>query len=104
MDNTIFLYPVSKKAKILLKVSVPTMICHENLLYNFLLFFRVLCYSGREPVVEPICESSLARQADVPHLQQCPREGRAWAPAQKDIDALCQPHISAHLPLSEHGW
>lgn len=63
---------------------------------------RVLRYSGSEPMVEPICESALARQADVPHLQQCSRKRPAWAPPQKDADALCQPHVPAHLPLCEH--
>lgn len=64
---------------------------------------RVLRYSGSEPMVEPVCESALARQADVPHLQQCPRERPAWAPAQKDADALRQSHVLAHLPLGEHS-
>ncbi|XP_032151320.1 bestrophin-3 isoform X7 [Sapajus apella] len=50
-------------------------------------------------MVEPVCESALARQADVPHLQQCSRKGRARAPAEKDADALCQSHLPAHLPL-----
>lgn len=68
-----------------------------------LLSHRVLCHSGSEPVVEPVCEPALARQADAPHLQQRPREGRARASAQEDADALCQPHIPAHLPLREHG-
>lgn len=54
-------------------------------------------------MVEPVCESALARQADVPHLQQCSWKGRARAAAQKDIDALRQSHVSAHLPLCEHG-
>nr|XP_010336724.2 bestrophin-3 isoform X2 [Saimiri boliviensis boliviensis] len=63
------------------------------------LVYRVLCYSGSEPMVEPVCESALARQADVPHLQQCSRKRRARAPAKKDADALCQSHLPAHLPL-----
>lgn len=67
-----------------------------------LLFCRVLRYAGSEPMVEPVCEPALAGQADVPHLQQCPREGRARAPAQEDTDALRQPHLPAHLPLREH--
>ncbi|XP_078192973.1 bestrophin-3 isoform X6 [Callithrix jacchus] len=50
-------------------------------------------------MVEPVCESALARQADVPHLQQCSRKRRARAPAKKDTDALCQSHLPAHLPL-----
>ncbi|KAM7114621.1 bestrophin-3 isoform 4-T7 [Molossus nigricans] len=60
---------------------------------------RVLRYSGSEPMVEPVCEPALAGQADVPHLQQRPREGRARAPAPKDTHALRQPHLPAHLPL-----
>lgn len=54
-------------------------------------------------MVEPVCEPALARQADVPHLQQCSRKRRTRAPAQKDPDALCESHVPAHLPLSEHG-
>lgn len=63
---------------------------------------RVLRHSGSEPMVEPVCESALARQADAPHFQQCPRERPAWAPAQKDADALRQPNVLAHFPLREH--
>lgn len=54
-------------------------------------------------MVEPVCESALARQADVSHLQQCSWKWRAWAPAQEDTDALCQSHLPAHFPLSEHS-
>lgn len=54
-------------------------------------------------MVEPVCESALARQADVPHLQHCSWKWRAWAPAQEDADALCQSHLPAHFPLSEHS-
>ncbi|XP_053082459.1 bestrophin-3 isoform X2 [Acinonyx jubatus] len=50
-------------------------------------------------MVEPVCEPALARQADVPHLQQCSRKRRTRAPAQKDPDALCESHVPAHLPL-----
>lgn len=53
-------------------------------------------------MVEPVREPALARQADVPHLQQRAREGRARAPAPEDTDALRQPHVPAHLPLGEH--
>lgn len=74
----------------------------KKVLYSFLLFCRVLRYSGREPMVEPVCEPALARQADVSHLQQRARQGRAWAPAPQDADALCQSHVPAHLPLREH--
>lgn len=54
-------------------------------------------------MVEPVCESPLAGQAHVPHLQQCPRERPAWAPAPKDADALRQSDLPAHLPLGEHS-
>ncbi|XP_051702402.1 bestrophin-3 isoform X2 [Oryctolagus cuniculus] len=63
------------------------------------LVYRVLCDFGSEPMVEPVCESALARQADVPHLQQRPRKRPARAPAPEDADALRQPHVPAHLPL-----
>ena len=73
------------------------------MLYSFLLFCRLLCYSSSESMVEPVCESALARQADVSHLQQCLWKWRTRAPAQEDADALCQSHLPAHFPLSQHS-